>query len=319
MISFKPFVIVAAAAFALTACQQPATNVAVNSANTANTGNANANAAKTTAATPTKDVLMAIEKQGWEAWKNHTPATFESILSSKYVGFGPKGRMDKAAAVKSFADAKCDIKSYSFSDDQMDMVGSDVAVLTFKAAQDGTCDGKKVPAAVWASSIYLREGDQWKNVLYVENPVTDPNAPAAKPVAAAPATAKSPEEAAKSDSLTTDLMAIETSAWDAWKARDVKAVEAVMASKFMYLSGSGRKDRPAAVKAWTEPKCEGLAYSFSDPMAVTLSKDAAMVTYKADVKGTCDGKPVDPSLWVASFDVKEGDAWKNAFYTDLKR
>src|SRR6476620_2214069 len=204
MIRLKPFVMAAALAFSLTACQQPSTNVAVNTAPTANTTNANANAAKPAAAAPTKDALMAIEKQGWEAWKNRTPEAFENILSAKYVGFGAKGRMDKAAAVKSFADAKCDIKSYSFSDDEMDMVGSDVAVLTFKAAQDGICDGKKVPAAVWSSSVYLREGEQWKNVLYVENPVTDPNAPAPKPAATAPAAAKSPEEAAKADSFTTD-------------------------------------------------------------------------------------------------------------------
>jgi hypothetical protein len=43
------------------------------------------------------------------------------------------------------------------------------------------------------------------------------------------------------------------------------------------------------------------------------------VTYKADVKGKCDGKAVAPTLWVASFDIKEGDEWKNAFYTDINR
>src|SRR5699024_6052511 len=126
-----------AAAFAFAACEQPATNVAVNTANTANM-NANSNSAKPVAAAPAKEALMAIEKQGWEAWKNHTPEAFENILSSKYISFGPKGRMDKAAAIKAFADAKCDIKSYSISDDQMEMLGSDTAVLTFKAAQDGT-------------------------------------------------------------------------------------------------------------------------------------------------------------------------------------
>ena len=319
MISLRPFVIAAAAAIALTACEPPAANVAVNTTNSANTANANANSSKPVAAAPTKDALMAIEKQGWEAWKNHTPETFENILSSKYLAFGPKGRIDKAASVKMFADAKCDIKSYAISDEQMNMLGSDTAVLTFKAAQDGTCDGKKIPAAVWASSVYVREGDGWKNLFYAENPVADPKAPPAKVTAAAPATAASPAETAKSDALTTDLMAVETKAWDAWKARDVKAVEDVMASDFMYVSGTGRKDKAASIKAWSEPKCEGLGYTFSDPQAISLGKDVALVTYKADVKGTCDGKPNQPSLWVASFDVKEGDAWKNAFYTDLNR
>ena len=53
--------------------------------------------------------------------------------------------------------------------------------------------------------------------------------------------------------------------------------------------------------------------------AVSLAPDVALVTYKADVKGTCDGRPVPPSVWVASFNQKEGDTWKNAFYTDVPR
>ena len=115
------------------------------------------------------------------------------------------------------------------------------------------------------------------------------------------------------------MMAVETKGWDAWKARDVKGVEGVLAKDFMYLSGLGRADRAAAIKTWSEPKCTGLDYKFAEPMAVSLATDVAFVTYKADVKGTCDGKPVPPSVWVASFDLKEGDAWKNAFYTDVNR
>jgi ketosteroid isomerase-like protein len=235
------------------------------------------------------------------------------VVSDKYVGFTNGKRVDKAAALAATTAQKCEVKSYSFSDDQMNMIGPDVAVLSFRAAQDYTCDGKKGPADVWASSVYVREGDKWKNVYYSENPATDANSPA--PKAAAPATASTE----KPDAMTADMMAVETAAWDAWKNRDVKAVEAVMAKDFLYVSGRGRQDRAAAVKGWSEPKCEGLGYTFADPKAVSLTKDVAFVTYMADVKGKCDGKPVAPALWVASFDVKEGDAWKNAFYTDINR
>ena len=127
----------------------------------------------------------------------------------------------------------------------------------------------------------------------------------AKPVAAAP---------------TKDaLMTMEKAGWDAWVKRDAKGVESVMGKDFVYLSGMGPLDRAAALKNWSEPKCEGLEYTFSDPKAVSLTADVALVTYKADAKGKCDGKPVTPSVWVASFDMKEGDVWKNAFYTDIPR
>lgn len=306
--------LIAAALFA--ACGVPADNKPA--ANNANATNVNA-AAKPAAAAPTKDALVALEKTGWDAWKARDPKAFGDILSDKSVGFSPAtGRQDKAAMIKSFTEAKCEVKSYSFSDEQMSMLGPDVAVLTFKAQQDYTCDGKKGPADVWASSIYVREGDKWKSYLYVENPVTDPKA---MPKYAAAPVQKDDAKAgdAKPDALTETLLAIETKAWEAWKQRDKAGIEGVMAKDFMYVSGMGRMVRADAVKQWGDQKCEGLDFKFTDAKGVQVTPDVALVTYKADVKGKCDGKPVAPFLWVASFDIKEGDAWKNAFYTDINR
>ena len=314
MSRIRLLILMAAAAFALTGCEPAAYNA--NTSNTAN-ANANANAAKPVAAAPTKESLMAIEKSGWEAWMNKDAKAFEELLSSRYVGFGPAGRLDKASAITSLTNPKCEVKSYSLSDDQLNMIGNDVAVLSFKGAQDGTCDGTKLPANLWASAVYVREGDNWRAVYYSENAATDPKAAPAKP--AAPAAEIKPEGEAQSDALTTALTAVEADAWDAWKNRDAKAMGDLTTSGFLYVSGSGRQDKAAALKGWSEPKCEGLSYVHSDPEAVSLAPDVALVTYKADVKGTCDVRPVPPSVWVASFNQKEGDTWKNAFYTDVPR
>ena len=101
----------------LAACGAPAGNTGANNANAGNT--ANANTAKPVAAAPTKDALMTMEKAGWEAWKNRDAKWMEENASDKYVGFGATGRMDKAASVKSYTTQKCEIKSYTLSDDQM--------------------------------------------------------------------------------------------------------------------------------------------------------------------------------------------------------
>ncbi len=305
-----------AAALWLAACGAPAANTGTNNAAPNTNSNSNANAAKTTAAAPTKDALMAIEKSGWEAWKNRDAKWSEENYSSKGIGFGKDGRQDKAAMIKAMADAKCDIKSYSLSDDNLRMLGPDVAVLTFKGAQDGVCDGKKVPANVQASSVYVREGDKWKALLYMENPLVDPNAkPTAPP--AGPAYKEHTPADAKPDALTDALMAVEKSAWDAWVARDAKGVESVMGKDFQYVSGKGVLDRAAAIKNWSETKCEGLEYTFHDPAAISLSPDVALATYHASTKGKCDGTAIPSGFWVASFSQKEGDAWKNVFYTDI--
>lgn len=315
MNKFRSLLIVATFAAISAACGSPASNTSENITNASNTAAAsNANAAKPAAATPSKDAIMALEKSGWEAWKNRDSKPAEELLSDKYVGFGATGRMDKAASAKSMSTPNCKINSYSWSDEQMRMIGSDVAVLTFKADQDYTCDGKKGDTPTWSASVYVREGDKWKNVFYAETKVVPANA---QPPKSRTGETKAPET--KPDDLTTAMMSVETKGWDAWKNRDVKGVEDVMAKDFMYFSGKGRLERADAIKGWSEPKCTGLGYSFAEPRAVQLSKDAALVTYKANAQGTCDGIAVAPTLWVASFDVKEGDSWKNAFYMDLPR
>lgn len=313
MTIIRSLVLGTAATLCFAACGGTADN---KPANTANAANSNANAAKPAAAAPTKDALMTLEKSAYEAWKTKDSKFWDPFLTANFVGYGMAGRLDRVAAIKEYSGADCDVKSYSLSDDQMMPLGNDAAVITYKATVDATCGGKKVPPATWAAGVYVREGDKWKGAFHAEAPVVDPNAPPAK---AGPAAAAAKPSDAKPDALTEALMAVETKGWDAWKARDAKGIEAVMAKEFLYLSDQGRRPKAEALKGWSEPKCQGLSYSFSEPMSVSTTKDLAVALYKADVKGTCDGKPVPPAIWVASFNLKEGDNWRNAFYMDLPR
>ena len=47
-------------------------------------------------------------------------------------------------------------------------------------AVQGRTWGKKGETPTWSSSVYLREGDKWKNVFYAETKVTDPKSQPAK-------------------------------------------------------------------------------------------------------------------------------------------
>jgi hypothetical protein len=292
------------------ACGAPAENKpAANNANNANAANA---AAKPAAAAPTKEALMTLEKSGWEAWKNRDAKWTVDNASDKYVGLGTTGRMDKAAAVKSYTEQKCEVKSYTLSDDQMQMVGLDVAVLTFKGAQDATCDGKKSPANVHSASIYVREGDKWKAAFYAETPVVDPKAPPTKPAAPAKK-AEAKKEEAKPDAATDAVLAIEKKIWEAWKAKDPKALEDVLAKDFMFTGGQGRRDRATIIKEWaTESKCEAKSFTLSDAMSASIAKDVTMLTYKGGGEGTCEGQPITTE-WYVSVYSKEGDAWRQSF------
>lgn len=293
----------------LAACGAPAENKPAASNTNANAANT---AAKPVAAAPTKDALMTVEKAAWEAWKTRDAKWAQENASDKFVGLGTAGRMDKAASIKSYTEQKCEIKSYSVSDDQMQVVGPDVAVLTYRASQDATCDGKKAPANVHSASIYHREGDKWKAVFYAETPVADPKAPPAKPAAPAKKD-EAKKEDAKPDAATDAVLAIERKIWEAWKSKDGAALEAILAKDFVFYGAEGRGDRATTIKRWsTENKCEVKSFTLTDAMSASIAKDVTLLTYKGGADGKCEGQPV-PTEWYVAIYSKEGDAWKEAF------
>ncbi len=114
----------------------------------------------------TKENLIKLEKQSWEAWKNRNEEFFKTFLSDDHVElgfFGPAGKKDVLATVASPA---CVVRSYSVDQFKVVLLDPNTALLTYHAAQDTSCHDKAVPSPVWVSSLYLKRGDRWLNVFY---------------------------------------------------------------------------------------------------------------------------------------------------------
>jgi len=158
-----------AAAFALASCASPTgTNTSANT-------NTNTNAAPKAAA-PAADTLMAMDSKAFDAWKNKDGQYFEGYIADNFVGFDDGKRSTKAELLKMMESEKCDVKSVTPSDPHVTPVGADAAVLTYKVAQDATCNGEKLPANVTAASVFVRSGDTWKGVYHNEVAVVEPKA-----------------------------------------------------------------------------------------------------------------------------------------------
>jgi hypothetical protein len=315
MIMLRNFVLTAAAALACGACAPPSANTGASNGNSVNAASANTNVAKPPAAPATKEAIVALEKQTWDAWKARDGKPYANLLSDKSVTLTAMGRIDKAANIKALTDMKCDIKSFSFSDEQITPVGSDVAILTMKAVEDGVCDGKAIPANLWVASVYAREGNDWKSVLYAESPIVDPKAPpaVAKP-ASAPAAASSPD-GAKPDAPADPVLAVEKGIWEAWKNKDNKTLDGALGTNFFWLSGAGRTDRADILKEWsTDNKCEVKSVSLTDAKTVSISSDVSMLTFRGGGAGQCEGQPIQ-TQWYGTIYQKSGDTWKPAFGT----
>ena len=109
----------------------------------------------------TQRIIISTEKKLWEGWKTRNFKPFRTYLTSESVNIGDQGVAGKSDLLKAFESMSCEVKSYDLSDIKVVFLDSDAALITYKAAQDGTCGGEALPAAVWASSTYVRRGGKW--------------------------------------------------------------------------------------------------------------------------------------------------------------
>ena len=110
--------------------------------------------------------LIDLETRSWEAWKARDASYFESFLSDDHVEVGFTGVTDKKTVLASVATSNCAVHSYSVSDFRAHRLTPDVALLTYRAAQDTTCGSWKVPSPVVVSSLYVRRNGRWQNFAY---------------------------------------------------------------------------------------------------------------------------------------------------------
>ncbi len=321
------------AAISFAACGGPANNAPASNANS--NSNSNANTAKPTAAAPTADALLAMDKQANEAYIKGDSKFFDGMLSDKVVMGGGGYRMGKAEIVKMIGSVKCDIKDgWALTDPQMAKIDNDTYVLSYKSNMEGTCtvDGKaeKQPSPVRSATVWVRSGDKWMAAFHGENPIIDPKAPPPpakkegpkKPEpkkgdkAAANSNTAAVPAPAKPDANTDALVKIHTSGWEAFKAKDAKKFEEIVSSNMSFIDpvGTWISGKDAVIKQWTETmKCEGITkVSVSDGFASALSPTVEILTAKGTADGKCDGQK-NGDLYQTSVYIKEGDAWKLAF------
>lgn len=315
-----PWKAIAAVFFA--ACAAPADTPPVASANT--------ETAKQIAEAPTANALLALDRQATEAYLGGNAAFFEGLLSDQFVMLGPGGeRMDKAATLGMVAGVRCDVKDgWTLDEPRLSTIDLDTYVLSYKGTFDGTCtiDGRaeRTPSPVRAATVWVRSGEKWLAAFHGENPIFDPRATAAPPAdpAAREAAPNQDDKAAPdarpaapaADPNTDAMVAIETSVWEAWKARDAKALEELTARDlaFVDIFGNVTSGKPETIKFWTEHQCDIQSVAVADGTGTSLSATVGLLTFKGILEGTCGGQKF-PLIYGTSVYTRDGDAWKLAF------
>ena len=117
-----------------------------------------------------KEQLIKLEKQSWEAWKNRDGKFFQDFLSDDHVEVGFGGVSNKAEIVSFVGSPVCTVKSYQLDQFELKMLDKNTALLTYREAQDTVCHNQ-VPSPCWVSSLYMKRGDRWRNVLYQQTEI----------------------------------------------------------------------------------------------------------------------------------------------------
>ena len=113
------------------------------------------------------------------------------------------------------------------------------------------------------------------------------------------------------------LVALERSAYDAWKNKDAKFWDTFLAANFVGFGSTGKLDKASASKEYAGADCEVKSSTISDEQMRPLGPDAALLTYKLAQDATCGGQKLPANAWAAGVYVREGGQWKGAFHAEM--
>jgi hypothetical protein len=123
--------------------------------------------------------------------------------------------------------------------------------------------------------------------------------------------------AVRGQDRTTDLLrvltGIEEESYRAWQSNDTKFWYSFLSDNFVSWGLSGRIDKAAAIREWSGTDCKIVSYQISDSQMSWLTPEAAVITHKTTVDGSCGGNRLPNASWTATAYVLEGARWKAVF------
>lgn len=120
-----------------------------------------------------KDELMAIEKRLWTAWGKKDGEPFRKALADNAVEIvaGTAPLSGREAIIKAITTQSCELRSFTFDEATLHRLGRDAAMVSYQVKQDASCDGKKLPSKIVATSIYIHKQGKWMQRYYQETPL----------------------------------------------------------------------------------------------------------------------------------------------------
>ncbi len=135
-------------------------------------------AAQPAAPDASNDAMLALEKTLWEAWRTHDGKKLEDLTAKEmsFINIFGTYFATKAAAVKDWTSAGCDVRSVSVTKAKRRMLTPTTGILTFQGTADGSCYGQEINSVIWGTSVYVKDGDAWKWTFGINVPAREEGA-----------------------------------------------------------------------------------------------------------------------------------------------
>ena len=115
-------------------------------------------------ASPNKDMIMAKEKEAWQAFKDKKADDFKKVVDHDMVGVYAEGVSDMKKEMEDMQ--KWDMKSFAISDYNVIAAGSDTMVSTYKVTLEGTYDGKDASGIFNSGSVWKKHNGEWQAIFH---------------------------------------------------------------------------------------------------------------------------------------------------------
>jgi len=112
------------------------------------------------------------------------------------------------------------------------------------------------------------------------------------------------------------LMAKEKELWEGWKNKNTAPFEKLVSADALLVGEQGIETKAQLVKDIAGNPCEIKSYSFDEIKLTMISRDAALLTFKAAQDYTCMGHAGPTPVYASSVYVKRKGQWLNILHQE---
>ena len=130
------------------------------------------------------------------------------------------------------------------------------------------------------------------------------------------ASAKSMQSGA---ALAEQLLTVEKQFWESWKNGNPQVFQELMADDAVFFGQYGMSSKVEIMQQQKESvgSCKVESYVLSDPRAIRIDDDAAILLYEARQDATCGGAKVQPLMHGSSVYARRAGKWVNLYRSEV--